>query len=206
MFIYIKNRELNTRKCLKATLPNKVSGFTLIELMVAISIFMIIMTMAMGSLLITLDAKKKSEVLGFTMDNLNFAMESMTRSLRMGTNYDCEGIGLNCLSNGKGVIFNPSKSFIGANKLVTYSIRKRTASNTYTIKRCVESDCVDIITDNINIEYGNSFFYVKGSGRETNGQQVQPSIYIKIVGSVTVKDGTIPFAIQTMVSQRRLDF
>lgn len=187
---------------------NLVWGFTLIELMVAISIFMMIMTMAMGSLLVTLDAKKKAEALSFTMDNLNFAMESMTRNLRMGKNYDCTGIDRNCPDGNYGVMFNSSEKFSLGTGKIFYFIEKRDNSNYNTIKRCssiLSSSCVDIIADNINI-YDTSKFYVKGVGDESPNLQIQPSIYIKINGSVTVKGDEIPFAIQTIVSQRSLEF
>jgi len=205
MYKYLKNRESNTRKFSKDTLSNKVSGFTLVELMVSISIFMLIMTMAMGSLLVTLDAKKKSEALSFTMDNLNFALESMTRNLRMGTDYKC--VGTDCPS----VSFTPSAKIAGSTDKVTYSIISRGGSPvTYTLQRCItknaNTDCTDIIASNININNSSSRFYVKGAGIEPTNPQIQASVYIKLSGSVKVKNDSIPFAIQTMVSQRKLEF
>jgi Tfp pilus assembly protein PilE len=67
----------------------KTTGFTLVEIMVATSIFMIIMLVALGALISSSDTAKKSQALRTAMDNVNFAMESMTRSLRMGTDYYC---------------------------------------------------------------------------------------------------------------------
>ncbi len=203
----------------------KNKGFTLIELMVSISIFMMIMTVAMGSLLITLDAKKKAEALNFTMDNLNFAMESMTRSLRMGTSYYCTGgnITQSMLGSNLGsldcddeedalkIAFKPSTSFNLTNApRIAYSIQEKiVGSGIYTLQRCTSSGCVDIIADNIQIDVKNennpdeniSGFYVTGSGV---GDNTQPSVYIKLRGSILIKGEPIPFAIQTMVSQRTL--
>jgi type II secretory pathway pseudopilin PulG len=67
----------------------KTTGFTLVEIMVATSIFMIIMLVALGALISSSDTAKKSQALRTAMDNVNFAMESMTKSLRMGTDYYC---------------------------------------------------------------------------------------------------------------------
>jgi prepilin-type N-terminal cleavage/methylation domain-containing protein len=195
----------------------KNKGFTLIELMVSISIFMMIMTVAMGSLLITLDAKKKAEALNFTMDNLNFAMESMTRSLRMGTSYYCTsgnitqsmlGSNLGSLDcdNEDGALkiaYKPSTSFNLSNApRIVYSIQEKiVGSGIYTLQRCTSSGCVDIVASNVNIDQNNSSFYVTGSGV---GDNTQPSVYIKLRGSILIKGEPIPFAIQTMVSQRTL--
>lgn len=200
----------------------KNKGFTLIELMVSISVFMMIMTVAMGSLLITLDAKKKAEALNFTMDNLNFAMESMTRSLRMGTSYYCTSGPLilgttdnnpqNCSNEGGAlkISFKPSTSFNLSNvPRIAYSIQEKiVGSGIYTLQRCTNSGCVDIIANNIQIDVKNennlneniSSFYVTGAGQGDG----QPSVYIKLRGSINIKGDQIPFAIQTMVSQRTL--
>ena len=205
MYKLFKNSKQN-KKQFTTSAEYKASGFTLIELMVSVSIFTVIMVMAMGSLLITLDAKKKSEALSFTMDNLNFAMESMTRSLRMGTNYNCVNTiilnngdtSVHDCDNGKLIAFTSSEAF-GSN---SSSTRMAYKIDNDTITRCFPpSDCRNMISNNIIIDEANSGFYVEGS--ETNDGQ--PSIYIKISGYMMVKNDEIPFAVQTMVSQRKLD-
>src|SRR5574343_405515 len=64
-------------------------GFTLVELMVATTVFVVIVISSIGSLIALMGASKDSRGLRFSMDNVNFAMESMTRSIRMGVNYYC---------------------------------------------------------------------------------------------------------------------
>lgn len=183
------------------------SGFTLIELMVATSIFVVIMLASMGSLFTLLDASKNSRALRTAMDNVNFAMESMTRSIRMGTNYYCVTYptsigsadylteGRNCPSGGTAVSFLPQTV---TTYRVGYQWKPRDdAQGTYTLQRCDINSCVDIISPDVNIEQLK--FFVKGS---QSGDNIQASVYIIMRGTVTIKGVDTSFALQTMASQR----
>lgn len=64
-------------------------GFTLIEMLVSVAIFSIVMTMALGALLALSVADRKAETLKSGIDNLTFALDSMSRAIRTGSNYDC---------------------------------------------------------------------------------------------------------------------
>ncbi|MDR3557976.1 MAG: type II secretion system protein [Candidatus Pacebacteria bacterium] len=67
---------------------NAQSGFTLVEMMVSIAIFMVVAVVAVAALLKIVDANKKSETLQDTVNNINFAMDSITREIRVGSNYN----------------------------------------------------------------------------------------------------------------------
>lgn len=184
-------------------------GFSLIELMVATSIFMIIMLVALGALLMTSGAAKESNALNFTMDNLSFATESMSRSLRMGTNYTCANnfISLNsspapadCSNGGNIIAFKPAGS-TQANHRIAYKLISNNGHN--TIERCdtkANPECVSLLAPNINVDVLK--FYVKGALVNEN---IQPSVYILLRGSVLVKGKKLTFAIQTMASQRTIE-
>jgi prepilin-type N-terminal cleavage/methylation domain-containing protein len=62
---------------------NKLKGFTLIEVMIAVSIFTIVVTIGIGALLSTLRAHKKIQAKREITNGLAFAMETMTRRLRI---------------------------------------------------------------------------------------------------------------------------
>ena len=66
-------------------LNKKEKGFTLVELMVAVSIFAIVVTIAMGAIFTVVDANKKAQSLKSVMNNLNFALETITRTIKTGT-------------------------------------------------------------------------------------------------------------------------
>jgi len=57
-------------------------GFTLIEMLVSIALFSIVITIAMGSIFTIIDANRKSQTLTLVMNNLNFALEIMTRNIK----------------------------------------------------------------------------------------------------------------------------
>lgn len=188
----------------------KNNGFTLIELMVATTIFISIMLVSMGSLFVTLDSARSSRALRFAMDNVNFAMESMTRSIRMGTNYVCvnEGVSiimvnnndqtLDCGSGGKFIAFMPQNStpLIPNNNRVGYQSVDR-GNGTKSLVRYEGSTPVDIVSPDVNVETLN--FVVVGSSPSDN---LQASVYITMKGTVIIKGIETSFAIQTLASQR----
>src|SRR3989344_2766515 len=91
-------------------------GFTFIELMVAVSIFIVVMTISMGSIINVFDANRKSRSLKTVLNNLNLAVESMSKEMRFGRNYHCSSgtvtIPQNCNDNSCQSAF-----------LSTYSLR-----------------------------------------------------------------------------------
>lgn len=183
----------------KKTKPNLVSGFTLVELMVATSIFAVIMLVSVGALIVTLNTAKNSRASRFAMDNVNFAMESMTRSIRMGTNYTCVTSGtIDISSNPEPRDCNNGSflSFIPQDKPQDYRIGYQLIDG--VLNRYDNSNSpVPIIPADVKIDKLN--FIVRGSSPNDG---VQASVYISIKGSVIVKGVPTSFAIQTMASQR----
>lgn len=187
-------------------ITHKNKGFTLIELMVSMSIFMIVMIMALGSLVNISNVSKKSRSLHQAMDNLNFAMESMTRSLRTGSNYDCnsivsigsDSVWSNCPS-GAGSI-----SFISQNNTSSFKDVAYTLSNG-SLQKCFlnnfnNTECVDMTSSDVSVD--NLMFYVNGADPADN---FQPSVYIVMKGSVSIGKEKTDFSLQTFVSQRNTE-
>lgn len=69
-------------------------GFSIIEILISSAIFILVMTVAIGSFMSTSNSAKRSKALRVAMDNVNFAMDTITRDLRMGDNYDSGTIGI----------------------------------------------------------------------------------------------------------------
>jgi prepilin-type N-terminal cleavage/methylation domain-containing protein len=175
-------------------------GFSLIELMVATSIFVVIMLSAMGALFSLLDGSKNSRALRISMDNINFAMESMTRSLRMGYDYHCtDSSNLSfimqslesvedCNAGNDAIAFLPKRGdFVKFGyKLEEDSLFKCEGPNS----------CFSMVSPDVKVT--DLKFYVFGS----EDPEKQPGVYIIIKGQVKVKDDNIPFSLQTMVSAR----
>ena len=64
-------------------------GFSLVELMVSLSIFAIVMIISVGTLLILIDANERAQIEYTAMTNLTFALDSMTREIRTGYDHYC---------------------------------------------------------------------------------------------------------------------
>lgn len=185
-------------------------GFTLIELMVATSLFVIIMLSALGSLFMLLDEAKNSRALRFAMDNVNFAMESMTRSIRMGTNYYCVDEGQTMPTNlidfqdcsGEGgtlLAFVSQPDDNGDSERVGYRLGTLEINGVSrgTLEKCVDSNCIPIVSSDVDVE--TLKFFVTGSDPQDT---IQPSVYLMMKGTIKVKGKPVSFAVQTMASQR----
>ena len=64
-------------------------GFTLIEMIVSLAIFSIVVTTAVGAMLILISTNQQLQSEQNVMTNLSFALDTMTREIRTGYNYYC---------------------------------------------------------------------------------------------------------------------
>lgn len=118
--------------------PDK--GFTLLEMLVSISIFMVVMLVAASALLSIIDANGKAQSLKSAINNLNFALESMEKEIRVGTDYACgySTIASSC-PNGETVItFKSSKDLDGNSSIDDYATYRFNSSDN-SIERCFNS-------------------------------------------------------------------
>lgn len=170
-------------------------GFTLIELMVAVSIFIIVMTISMSSILGAFDADRKSRSLKTVLNNLNLAVESMSKEMRFGKNYHC---------GSSGTITEPQSCSLGDNLIsflssddvqITYRLNGTTIEKQVGTEGFIDLTAPEIIVDDLS-------FYVLGA--ET-GDSLQPKVLIKIMGHAGENKGRSDFTLQTLVSQRTLD-
>jgi type II secretory pathway pseudopilin PulG len=183
-------------KIIRGPALSVVEGFTLIEMMTSVTIFMVIMTISMGAILGIFDANNKVGSVKTVMDNLNFAVETMTREIRFGRNYHCgSGAPLtapqNCLAGDTFISFLSNDGFQTVYQLNGTSLEKSIdGGTTYNTVTAAE----------INIQ--NLKFYVIGATFDN----LQPKVLIKINGKAGAKVKTSSdFTLQSTVSQRRLD-
>lgn len=66
-------------------------GFTLVELMVSLVIFSTVMVISAGTLLIMIDINAKAQAIYSSTTNLSFALDTITREIRTGHHYNCQG-------------------------------------------------------------------------------------------------------------------
>lgn len=86
------------------------AGFSLIEMIVSLGIFSIIVTTAVGALLVLISANQRLQGEQSVMTNLSFALDSMTREIRTGYNYYCDMASGSSGMNGPYSIFNEDRS------------------------------------------------------------------------------------------------
>ncbi len=186
------------------TLRSK-GGFTLLEMLIAVSVFATVATMSVGTLLAVSDAQQKILTLRITQDNLGFVFDTMGKEIRTGTSYHC-GTGIDdfsitprdCADGGL------SFTFSSGGNAVTYRI-----SSAGRMERVfmggTPSQAISVFTSS-EITITNLKFYVWGSPPASSGDIYQPRALVIMQGTAGVKQRTkSSINIQTMISQRALD-
>lgn len=189
----------------------------LVEIMVSLSIFAIVAVSSAGALLSIIDANAKAQTIKAVMDNLSVAVENISRTMRIGTDFQCftvspsnqesahnaQGSSLNsvCGPGTNGIVFMPQDAANSSDN-VRYYLAQTTVNGvtTGTIRRYRGTTETDLTAPEVNI---NSIkFHILGAGT-TDGQ---PRIFIIINGTAgkTTQTQSI-FNIQTTVSQREID-
>lgn len=180
-------------------------GFSLVEMMVSVSLFAIIMLVAVGALLSLVDANRKARTLESVMNNLNISLDSMVRSARMGTHYNCNGSGIpnpatgaDCATGDDLFSFAPYGSDAAQqNERAVYFIQNG------RIYRSLNggSDSIPITAPEISVE--ELTFYVIGT---LPGDITQPKVVVVVKGSAGNDEKTrTTFYIQATAVQRALD-
>lgn len=191
---------------------NKIGGFTLIELIVSVGLFALVMLVATGAYYTLISLDRRARATNQVVTSLAFAVDTMVRGVRTGTNYRC----LNGIVDAYGNTTAGFNSYCG---VFSYTDATLNATVTYilkadgTIGRCQgASSCLDAnassLTDkSIKIDYMG--FIVRGVGTNS-GLPVstqQPIMNVTIKGTISggSQGQTVPFSIQESAVQRLID-
>lgn len=175
-------------------------GFTLIELIVSVAIFSVVMVVALGALLSVAAGERRAESIKSVMNNLNFALDSMSRTIRTGYNYKCGSGGGDCTG---GNLYMSLTSAAGAN--VAYcldagAIKRHQTSGTPDTS-CASANFVPLTAPEVVVT--NLTFYVVGT---VQNDRTQPKVTISISGYTDVSaTQRTTFNLQTTVTQRFID-
>lgn len=178
------------------TYNSQKKGFTLIEMLVSVGIFSIVLLIALGAILTVLDSNKKAQTLTSVMNNLNFTLESITRSVKTGVE-----------PTTAGGILTVQGIDLSAGTFDREEIRfKRIESDEKgSIGRCKGVSCTDFVSitaPEVNVK---TFIVIPNDGYDTN-DTIQPRTMIYVEGEVVLNERIkSDFRIQTSISQRRLD-
>lgn len=182
-------------------------GFTLIELLVSVAIFTVVMVVALGALLAIAESDRKAQTLKTITNNLNFAVESMSRTIRTGKDYHCGSFsGGDCTGSGSTLI---AFEAIDGNEWGYRWNSSGCPNNVGCIERSRDGGASwDAITAPevviLNPSGGSGLtFYLVGS---TQGDTLQPRVTILLRGYVQVTAALrSSFDLQTTVTQRLYD-
>lgn len=164
---------------------NKSSGFTLMEMIVALGIFVIALTISLGAVLKFKDIQRSTTAVNQLQENLRFALEYMAKEMRTGKNFSCS----NC-NGGNNVSFTNAKGENVSYKLEGNRLKKSTSGGGF----------LPLTSPRVRIE--SLQFFASGI---SSGDGQQPKILIKIKSSIRDKNTLMNFNLQTLISSRNPD-
>jgi prepilin-type N-terminal cleavage/methylation domain-containing protein len=192
------------------------AGFTIIEVMIAMAIFTVIVTIGIGSVLNAISQHHITADTRTVMDSMNFVMEDMARNIRLGTNVHCvtgaidEGVFETPGDPASPII--PQSCPGGSSQIVFTDLAGRhllyllgypgTPFEKKIAKSSNDAPLQSITPPEVVMDFTHSGFTVRGAEADDHGQT---SVIIRLAGTITYKDYTSKFAIQTTVSLRSLD-
>ena len=204
-------------------IKNKNGGYTIIETMISISLFLILVITGIGSLLNANLVHNKSRNVRAIMDNLSFIMEDMSRNLRTGYNYRCyygDGNSPTDWGQSGDVITTPRSCENGYAIAFEEAISGnplndgdqwvyRISGNPLVIEKSTNSGVTWVPLHGEEIIVNNSpSFSVLGAEPPTvsnGGNKQQPLVIIRLAGNIVYKNLNSPFSLQTMITQRLVD-
>lgn len=192
------------------------SAFTLIEIMIAVALFSIIMTIGIGAVLNVTKVHKKSQTTRNVLDNIDFIMEDITRNIRLGTLYHCNIYAASAInvpndcpitSSAPEPYFSFAFEPVGGNTTdvsdqVVY--RMQSVGSYYQLikgKGTDQSKDQILTPAEVHIFKSSGFNVVNAS----NTIGLQPMVTIRLVGEIVFQDIKTPFAIQTTVTERQIN-
>lgn len=188
-----ESRECNaycepTAYCL---LPSRFRGYTLIELIIAVGLFALVMVLASGAYLMMISFNRQVQGIVTGIDNLSFALNTMTRGIRTGINYNCGGTG-NCASGASSFSFEDELG-----RSVSYTLSASTIQKTV--------DGVPSTLTDPSVTVSSLTFYASGTERAP-GDYEQSRVTISISGALSTGPGkTESFTVETGATMRGSD-
>lgn len=188
-------------------------GFSLIELLVSMAIFTVVLTMAVGGLLVLISSNAKAQNIQEAVSNVQFALDSMAREIRNGSSYYCTDSGSvsdgdysavqDCDDgNALSVIEGGVNQELGISQSANSRIGWRYNSSAQSVERWDGGGAWERLTSS-KVSITEMYFRVIHTSKS---DQRQPMVTIYIKGEVTgINDTGSEFTLQTSLTQRQLD-
>ncbi|MCX6737509.1 MAG: prepilin-type N-terminal cleavage/methylation domain-containing protein [Candidatus Parcubacteria bacterium] len=167
----------------------KKGGFTLVESLVAITVFLVVVTIAGGIYIGLVRQERRLYAFLKTENSIRFALDYMGRDIRMARSYD-EFEDQNVFPYG-----GTSLTFVDYNRQdTTYEFREKGIF----ISRGAGGNSLSLLSDTIEVNYLK--FYITNN---TPGDK-QPSVTISL--EATDKNTGFKYSLETAVTPRNLNF
>lgn len=188
---------------------NSSDGYTVVELMVSVALFGVAVLMAASAFLGVVSSNRKSLAMRTAIDNLNFAVESMSRDMKTGFSYHC-GVGgaisapQDCPSGASYIAFEGQEGDpLNPGDQIVYRL------NGGRIERSgaggVPGTFFPVTAPPPELSITGLAFRVYGTfGTAVDGAR-QPRIVIVIIGTAGIGKEASTFDLQTLISQRLPD-
>ncbi len=175
------------------------NGFTLIEILVSLGVFIVVVTIAIGSILSVMEANRKTQNFQDVANNIGFILEDISRNARVGSAYHCGSSGSidepqNCSEGDSFFAFEPQEGNPNSfddqfvYRLNEDKVEKSTdGGSTYS----------DITDSEITVD--RLQFYVSNADMESSPQ---PRVLVMLSGTAGTDTASEDFNIQTTISQR----
>ena len=171
---------------------NRLRGYTLVELIIAVGLFALVMLLASGSYLMMINLNRQTQSVATGIDSLSFAIETMVRNIRTGTVYNCGGTG-DCENGSNSFTFKNASGLTVTYNLSDAAIRQTVVNTT------------SVLTDPA-ITVSSLMFYAAGTSPADLGDYNQPRVTIVVSGTVVSGPAsTQPFHIETGATMRGTD-
>jgi prepilin-type N-terminal cleavage/methylation domain-containing protein len=155
---------------------NKNKGFSLIEMVVALMIFSIVAVVALGALVKIISTNKKAQTLQDSITNLNFALETMTREMRVGTYF-------RCVNSADGTIGTlPSNNY---GHIAPQECKSSATANTIAFEtgRYDSNKCPLLTVYRFEVDSSDSTQYVLKKARQTACGENLTTLYKEVIDS-----------------------
>lgn len=203
---------------------NKNKGFSLIEVLVSLSIFTVVVTICISTLYTLIEANARSRNSQSIATNLSFTLDSLTREIRTGSDYYCvqsnsdfipydkgDESTEDCANGGSAFSFNEGGQSLTGNtyndsrriayRLLDGKLQRRLGNGDNIAGVNDPSDWADLTSDDVFIE--RLRFYVEGSERGDDSAPIVTVFLSGVVGDEGTNESE--FSIQTTIAQRLLD-
>ena len=194
------------------TALKKMRGFSLIEMMVAVTIFATVMMIGVGALLSLVETNRRAQAINSVMSNLNSATESITRAIRVGTTYHCR---TSSTPPAPSALSQPQDCASGSGRMIAFESATGSTSdvndqvvyriNGTQLERSLDAGATWVALTAPEVTIDAFEIFVVGAEPLSGGDMIQPRVVMRIDGSASIPGGSTTFSVQAGTTQRLLD-